>query len=288
MNINLGKAIKLIRTNKGLTQTYISNGILTQGNLSKFENLNLEISGRSLIAILSRLEMSLEEFIYINNGFRITKRNNIIQKFYSLSYNDRKAIINLLNDIEKYPKEGDDFLIESIEEICTSLMTLLKTNNREKARKGISKVWTHLSKRNHLYISDIYLLNSMVFFFPVQNGREIIKYLFRGIDKYKNFKGIEKIKINCLLNFSIILIKNREYKEALIYIENAISICKIHKEYSNISVCYIRKGICLNQINKESKTVFWFNKGFNLLKALDETDLLDQLNDEVERLNYRV
>ncbi|MGE7949179.1 helix-turn-helix domain-containing protein [Lysinibacillus sp. NPDC093688] len=288
MNINLGKTIKLIRENKGLTQTYISNGILTQGNLSKFENLNLEIGGSSLIAILNRLEMSLEELLYINNNFRITKRNNIIQKFYSLSYNDRKAVKNLLNDIGKYSEKADDFLMEAIEEICTSLMILMKTNNMEKARKGVSNIWAHLSKRNHLYISDIYLLNSMLFFFPHQAGREIIKYLFRGIDKYKNFKGIEKIKINCLLNFSVILIKNREYKEALIYIENAISLCKLYKEYLNISVCYIRKGICLNQIKKENKTVFWFNKGFKLLIALDEMDLLDQLKDEVERLNYRV
>ena len=97
---------------------YVSNGILTQGNFSKFENLNLDVGGTSLIAILNRLEMSLEEFLYINNNFKITKRNNIIQKFYSLTYNDRIALKNLLNDIEQYSKEDDDFLIEAIEKIC--------------------------------------------------------------------------------------------------------------------------------------------------------------------------
>lgn len=85
-------------------------------------------------------------------------------------------------------------------------------------------IWSHLSKRNNLFISDIHLLNSMLFFFPLQTGKEIIKFLLRGIDRYKNFRGIEKIKIDCLLNFSFILIKHREYKDALIYIENALQI----------------------------------------------------------------
>jgi len=167
-------------------------------------------------------------------------------------------------------------------------LIFIKTKDIENARIGINSIWTHLSKRNHLYISDIYLLNSILFFFPLQIGREIIKYLLRGIDKYKNFKGIEKMKINCLLNFSIFLIKNREYKDALIYIENAISMCKLYKNYSKITVCYIRKGICLNQINRECKSgLFWINKGFNLLKEMDETDLIVQLKDEVKRLNYK-
>ncbi|MEB2301387.1 helix-turn-helix domain-containing protein [Lysinibacillus xylanilyticus] len=288
MNINLGNTIKLIRENKGLTQAYISDKILTQGNYSKFENLNLDIGGASLIAILNKLELSLEEFLFIKNNFTITERNSIIQKFHSLTYNDRKGLINLLNDIEKYSKRKNDFLIESIEKICNSLLIFIKTKDIENARIGINSIWTHLSKRNHLYISDIYLLNSILFFFPLQIGREIIQYLLRGIDKYKNFKGIEKMKINCLLNFSIFLIKNREYKDALIYIENAISMCKLYKNYSKITVCYIRKGICLNQINRECKSgLFWINKGFNLLKEMDETDLIVQLKDEIERLNYK-
>jgi len=114
MNINLGNTIKLIRENKGLTQAYISDKILTQGNYSKFENLNLDIGGASLIAILNKLELSLEEFLFIKNNFTITERNSIIQKFHSLTYNDRKGLINLLNDIEKYSKRKNDFLIESI------------------------------------------------------------------------------------------------------------------------------------------------------------------------------
>lgn len=74
------------------------------------------------------------------------------------------------------------------------------------------------------------------------------KFAFRHIEKYKNFQNINRIKINFLINLSLLYLKKQDYNMALKQLENSIELCKIEKLFINLSICYIRKGICLNNL----------------------------------------
>ncbi len=280
---NYGKTLKKIRVGKGFSQKYVSNNICTQGNFSKFElGENKDIKHSTLSEFLVRIETSYEEFRYIDNGYTMPLRDEIINKFYNQTYNNSENLLQLQRNCMSYLKEfPEDKLINKIFIIIKSLTILANTNDIHNAKLLAEPIWTELSRRDNLYLSDIFFLNSILYIFPIETAVEMKKFAFRHIEKYKNFQNINRIKINFLINLSLLYLKNRDYNMALKQLENSIELCKIEKLFINLSICYIRKGICLNNLGHCG--LYWQNKGMNMLEVLDESDLLTILETEVEK-----
>ena len=280
---NYGKTLKKIRVGKGFSQKYISNNICTQGNFSKFElGENKDIKHSTLSEFLVRIETSYEEFRYIDNGYTMPLRDEIINNFYNQTYNNSENLLQLQRSCISFLKEfPEDKLINKIFIIIKSLTILANTNDLHNAKLLAEPIWMELSRRDDLYLSDIFLLNSILYIFPIETAVEMKKFAFRHIEKYKNFQNINRIKINFLINLSLLYLKNHDYNMALKQLENSIELCKIEKLFINLSICYIRKGICLSNLGHCG--LYWRNKGINILEVLDEIDLLSILETEVEK-----
>lgn len=271
-----------------MTQSYVSNGIITQGNYSKFEKSILDVSSTSLKKMLDRLEVSLEELVYIENDYNYNQRDFLIYRFYNLIYNDEKLLQGLADDISAYLSLDNDIFIKNIKKVCIALIVFIKTKDIDKARIEVEDIWKTLSRRNHLYISDIHLINSMLFLFPLATSREIKIFLFRCIDRYKGFQKVEKIKINCTINFSILLIKEKQYSEAIQEIDSIHELCHRYSDYLSMAICNIRKGVCITHVNHDlTSGLNYINKGLNLLHAMEENKILEIFNDEIERYIFK-
>lgn len=279
---NYGKTLKKIRVGKGFSQKYVSNNICTQGNFSKFElGENKDIKHSTLSEFLVRIETSYEEFRYIDNGYTMPLRDEIINNFYNQTYNNSENLLQLQRSCFSFLKEfPEDKLINKIYIIIKSLTILANTNDIHNAKILAEPIWTELSRRDNLYLSDIFLLNSILYIFPIETAVEMKKFAFRHIEKYKNFQNINRIKINFLINLSLLYLKNHDYNMALKQLENSIELCKIEKLFINLSICYIRKGICLYNLGHCG--LYWRKKGKNMLEVLDQSDLLSILETEVE------
>ncbi|WP_342505975.1 helix-turn-helix domain-containing protein [Sporosarcina sp. FSL K6-2383] len=276
----IGQIIGNIRRSKGYSQEYVSRGILSQGTYSKFENYNIGIRITTFNRILEKLEISPEEFEYIKNGYKYTFREEIINKVFNLSYNNEEILDDILSDTSVYLKGNEDLLIKNLSKICTSLILLSRTSNIEEARIPLKKVWDILSKRNHFYIIDIYLINSILFLFPLETALEIRNFTFRSIERYKNFQDVERLKINISINIMLLLIKEKRFKEAYLESEQIINLCKQHQDYFRLAICYVRKGICMNHIEMSGKE--WIQKGKNILTAIEEVAAVKLLEDEIK------
>lgn len=286
---NYGETIKKIRVGKGFSQKYVSNNICTQGNFSKFElGENKDIKHSTLSEFLVRIETSYEEFRYIDNGYTMPLRDEIINNFYNQTYNNSEKLLQLQQSCISFLKEfPEDKLINKINIIIKSLAILANTNDIHYAKLLAEPIWEELSRRDNLYLSDIFLLNSILYIFPIETAVEMKTFAFRHIEKYKNFQNINRIKINFLINLSLLYLKNSDYNMALKQLENSIELCKIEKHFINLSICYIRKGICMNNMGKCG--LYWSHKGMNMLEVLDQFDLLSILKTEVEKYsNYIV
>ncbi|MBD8036291.1 XRE family transcriptional regulator [Solibacillus sp. A46] len=280
---NYGETVKKIRVGKGFSQKYVSSNICTQGNFSKFElGENKDIKHSTLSEFLVRIETSYDEFKYINNGYSMPLRDEIINNFYNQSYNNSDDLLQLQQSCISYLKEcPEDKLINKINIIIKSLSILANTNDIHHAKLLAEPIWTELSRRDNLYLSDIFLLNAILYIFPVETAEEMKKFAFRHIEKYKNFQNINRIKINFLINLSLLYLKNSDYNMALNQLESSIELCKLEKQFINLSICYIRKGVCLS--NSGTCGLFWINKGMNMLEVLDQFDLLSILKAEVKK-----
>lgn len=281
---NYGKVIKEIRVGKGYSQQYVCKNICTQGNYSKFEKgENREIKVSILNNFLERLEMSFEEFNYISNNYGMQDRQRIVHQFFNQTYNSERALYKLKNDCSVYLlKNPKDNLLIKINTVLEGMIVLAKSSDFIRASEILATIWEDLSHRNTLYLSDIYLLNAILFVFPKNTATKIKEFAFRHIDKYKGFQNINKLKINFLINLSLINIKEKNFETALSLLNDAIKKCKSEQLFINLSICYVRKGICLNNLNNDDEC--FIEKGLTILKHLEQEELLTIL--EKETKNY--
>lgn len=282
MRILTGEMVSIIRNNKGFSQKYVSSNALSQGAYSKFEQLNTDIRQSTFEHILGKLEMSYDEFRYIQNGYKYSYRTQMLNRLFKLAYNDKIELKKLLEEVTEYLKHNDDSIINDLSSICKSLIILGETNNIEKARIPIMSVWERLSKRDLLYITDIYFFNTILFLFPVDTALEIRKFAFRSIDRYTTYDEMERLKINIFINISLLLIKSEKFEEGLSETEQAIILCKKYSDYLRLAICYIRKGICLNRLNNSEGSV-WIEKGKCILTAVEEYEILKVIDEEINR-----
>lgn len=281
-----GSVVRNIRIDKGYSQDYLTHSEMTQSAYSKFELQNREIRFGVLEKIVEKLELSFEELTFIKNDYNLSDRDRIADEFFNMSFNDTETLNTILIDTEEFLKSEKDYLIRDIQRICEALVLSNKTNSFNEATTIVLPVWDRLSKRNSLYVTDILLLNSILFIFPVADVLEIQKFIFRSIDRYNNFRNIERIKINILLNSTLLLIKDRQISDALSGLDELIVLCKKHSTYLQLAVTYVRKGICLNLLNQEGDT--WINKGKNILIALEQDDLLIGIEKEIDRFKLEI
>lgn len=279
MQTNIGSTIKRIRSDKDFTQKYVVDGVMTQSAYSKFELNKTEITYSSLTSILENIEVTFEEVLYIQNGFKHTEKDAIFKKFISTSYNNEENIKELLNNAVSYLHKKDDQLITDIKSLCEAFLILLYTADTRMLQTTVSSVWRRLSDRNQFYFSDLYLLNSIFYFFPLETMLEIKKLAFKSIERYGDFQNIQRLKINFCVNISLMLIKEKCYVEALKEIEAAIIFSKKQKAYLQLAVCYVRKGICLNSLDNNGYP--WVQKGLELLTVLEEHALLQMATVEI-------
>lgn len=280
---NYSDTLKKIRTDKGYSQKYIAENIITQGNYSKLENnLHEDIKTFTFQQVLNRLEITFEEFLFIHNGFEYTLRDLIIKKFFSQTYNDIPSLKSLKSDCIKFlESDKHDKFITKILSILTAQQIIAETKNLAAARKSVEPIWLELSLRNNLYLTDIFLLNSILYIFPLETAINIKNFAFRQIEKYGDFFNINRLKINFNLNLSLMYILEFKYNNSLELLYETILLCKKEKKLNLLAICYIRKGICLNCLSESTED--WINRGIEILKLLEEDELLKLLLDEISR-----
>lgn len=280
MHTSIGSVVKKIRSDKDYPQMYVVDGAMTQSAYSKFELNKTDITFSSLSRILENLEVTFEEFLYIQNEYSHTEKEAIVKKFFSISYNNEEKVNELLTMAVSYLDKKEDHLISDIKNLAEALLILIHTADKEILLTSVSNVWKRLSMKNQFYFSDLYLLNAIFYFFPLDTMLEIKKLAFKSIERYGDFQDIQRLKINFCVNISLMLIKESCYVEALKEIETAIIFSGKQKAYLQRAVCYVRKGICLNRLGEDG--IPWIQKGMEILSVLEEQELLQMVETEIK------
>ena len=99
-----GDVLKEIRIDRGYSQQYVAEGIMGQSAYSKIERNEIEPTFRKWLAILEKLNISVDEFRYILNKENLTTKEKLINEFLSLNYNHLDDLKLLKDEIVAYLK----------------------------------------------------------------------------------------------------------------------------------------------------------------------------------------
>jgi transcriptional regulator with XRE-family HTH domain len=276
----LSNTIKQVRLMKGLSQKAVANGYLSQGNYSKFENGTIEIPASAMIGILNNLDLELEELIFIDNGYKYSEKERIYREFFRTPVKNQISLENLVTKCDNYLAHNTDTLIMFIRQISLFLIDSIKNSdiyfNKEQAKYLLGV----FSKKEHLYIKDLYIINSIFFLFPIETAHLTMEYIETALKKYGDFQAINRMEVNLRMNYSLMLMKENLEEKALQQLNITLPLVKNYKFSVQMGILYIRMGICLQNLKKPAE-IDYIKKGIAILEVLEETELLTSMTKEI-------
>jgi transcriptional regulator with XRE-family HTH domain len=277
MRWDAGSIYKKIRKSKGLSQNEVCGTSISRTTLSKFENNKLSPSYDTMVYLLLQIDMSEEEFQFVCNDFSYDLRDEIITLFFRQTSNLETAqLFRLLEKGNKYLKTADDIFIRNLMKIIQSL-TLLTNDQIEQIdclpKIIISDVWSKLSKMDEWYYSELRLINSFMYYFPIETVLSFLPKLLETVEKYEKFTPMITIRLSILLNVGLLLIQNNHKEAAIPLLKEAIDLGKEAKRYDYLSIAKVRYAICIDDYKVACE-------GFLLLEMTEENDMLEHLKKE--------
>lgn len=267
---NFGKTIHNLRTRRKMTQQELAQNLFDRSTISKIENNELSTTYENEIKLITRLGLTPNEFEYISNSYQVGTKNQLLYRFLNLDDNvDQEEINGLLQDC-LFVKNDED-----IKRIAIILKSLLLVNNAAAhARELVQPIWFNYLRNIEVFtITDISILNSILFAFDYQTANEIITKIITNLDNRYPF--MKELKANTLINQAIIQMKECQFNSAISILNDLQPLLKSLRQYDKLLVANARIAICQNDKQTALNQV-------SLLQKIGAAKLAKSLKQEVK------
>ena len=279
MRYDFGKVYKEIRESKGLTQEEVCGDVLSRTSLSKIESGKVTPKYENMEFLLRQINMSFEEFDYICHLYQPSQRTEIMQTYLNInSIIGGSGLVHFFETCQNYLKTHHDLPIEEIRDMLEVVIHLRQHGTEQlsdQVKQTIKKLWEKIEKQDTWYESDLKILNTILFSFPIEHLHLITEKILQRLEVYKNYQHLYDLRMAILLNLSTIYLYHQDKNMCQQICYTLLEDSKNKKSYDMLAICYVRIGICRD----DAKLI---QKGFSLLELTDETSILAFLKKEVE------
>ena len=279
MRYDFGKVYKEIRESKGLTQEEVCGGVLSRTSLSKIESGKTTPKYENMEFLLRQINMSFEEFDYICHLYQPSQRTEIMQTYLNMnSIVGSSSLIHFLETCQAYLKSHHDLPIEEVRDMLEVVIHIRQHGTEQlsdQVKQTIKKLWEKIEKQDTWYESDLKILNTILFSFPIEHLHLITGKILQRLEVYKNYQHLYDLRMTILLNLSTIYLYHQDKNMCQQICYTLLEDAKNKKSYDRLAICYIRIGICRDDAEL-------IQKGFSLLELTEETSMLSYLKKEVE------
>ena len=279
MRYDFGKVYKEIRESKGLTQEEVCGNVISRTSLSKIESGKATPKYENMEFLLRQINMSFEEFDYICHLSQPSQRTEIIQTYLNMSsIIGNSSLVDFFETCQNYLKTHHDLPIEEIRDMLEVVIHIRQHGTEQlsdQVKQTIKKLWEKIEKQDTWYESDLKILNTILFSFPIDHLHLITGKILQRLEVYKNYQHLYDLRMAILLNLSTIYLYHQDKNICQQICYTLLEDAKNKKSYDMLAICYVRIGICRD----DAKLI---QKGFSLLELTDETSILAFLKKEVE------
>ena len=279
MRYDFGKVYKEIRESKGLTQEEVCGDVLSRTSLSKIESGKVTPKYENMEFLLRQINMSFEEFDYICHLYQPSQRTEIMQTYLNMnSIIGGSGLVHFFETCQNYLKTHHDLPIEEIRDMLEVVIHIRQHGTEklsDQVKQTVKKLWEKIEKQDTWYESDLKILNTILFSFPIEHLHLITEKILQRLEVYKNYQHLYDLRMAILLNLSTIYLYHQDKNMCQQICYTLLEDAKNKKSYDMLAICYVRIGICRD----DAKLI---QKGFSLLELTDETSILAFLKKEVE------
>ena len=284
--MEMGELIKSLRLERQLTQANLAEGITTRPTLASIENRNNSIDFDILLNILNRLNIRIEEFIFLlQGGFHSTKQTlyaEVYSEYYSKGYISEKLENKLLI---KYEEKNDFFYIA----LYTQMLGIRLRKQEKISLEEEKQLNTNIALlKNHLNIvtnwshMELALFTNCLYLFEDSYIQAVYKRVLKKILSRKKLRlyhdDILVFFLNCIKLFlerdQLLLVKYflEELKKELTQ-KDQLYEKTLYEFYQ--AILDIRMG----ETNSEERII----QILNYLNFLEEKSLAQALTDEFKK-----
>lgn len=279
MRYDFGKVYKEIRESKGLTQEEVCGNVLSRTSLSKIESGKATPKYENMEFLLRQINMSFEEFDYICHLYQPSQRTEIMQTYLNMSsIIVSSGLVDFFETCQDYLKTHHDLPIEEIRDMLEVVIHIRQHGTEQlsdQVKQTIKKLWEKIEKQDTWYESDLKILNTILFSFPIEHLHLITGKILQRLEVYKNYQHLYDLRMAILLNLSTIYLYHQDKNMCQQICYTLLEDAKKKKSYDRLAICYVRIGICRDDARL-------IQKGFSLLELTEETSMLSYLKKEVE------
>ena len=279
MRYDFGKIYKEIRESKGLTQEEVCGDVLSRTSLSKIESGKVTPKYENMEFLLRQINMSFEEFDYICHIYQPSQRTEIMQTYLNMnSIIGGSGLVHFFETCQNYLKTHHDLPIEEIRDMLEVVIHICQHGTEQlsdQVKQTVKKLWEKIEKQDTWYESDLKILNTILFSFPIEHLHLITGKILQRLEVYKNYQHLYDLRMAILLNLSTIYLYHQDKNMCQQICYTLLEDAKNKKSYDMLAICYVRIGICRNDAK-------FIQKGFSLLELTEETSMLAYLKKEVE------
>ena len=279
MRYDFGKVYKEIRESKGLTQEAVCGNVLSRTSLSKIESGKATPKYENMDFLLRQMNMSFEEFDYICHLYQPSQRTEIMQTYLNMSsIIGSSGLVDFFETCQNYLKTHHDLPIEEIRDMLEVVIHIRQHGTEQlsdQVKQTIQKLWEKIEKQDTWYESDLKILNTILFSLPIEHLHLITGKILQRLEVYKNYQHLYELRVAILLNLSTIYLYHQDKNMCQQICYTLLEDAKNKKSYDRLAVCYVRIGICRDDVKL-------IQKGFSLLELTEETSMLSHLKNEVE------
>ena len=279
--MHFGQTLKKIRQNRALTQLDVCDGIMKQGTYSRIENGQLDIGAAELAKIVERLNISLNEFLFIHQNYEATPRQQLINDYINIELTIASQLKEKRKAVALYLQKHRDVEIETILYSYDTMIALMEQKDMDVVRSIAEKVWARLQKLDYWYMTDLEILNATIMYFPFETAVEVANTAIARIDAYTHFeKDLTYLKLYFKVNLSYLYLEEKRYEECLRLLETAQNQYSKLLTYQTLGFILTRIIICKHHLGMAIDEDW--NKLSMLRQLFDDEEVFDVLLEELQ------
>jgi Rgg/GadR/MutR family transcriptional activator len=247
----VGPVLRKIRKQKNMTLQYVAAGIMDASHLAKVEKGLITTNSENFLALLSKLNVSQEEFLLSCEEEPFLKRQLTVDFSRYFTQGDDEALKRLELKVRKLVQENSDESYLHLQELCEAGWLFLKSQHDFRSIKGKGQ-----TIKIYLYNTEVWsqyeyvLVTNCLFLFET---REIYFFSKKANRLFQSIKDNQTkfILSSLLYNASVILLEKGEIKEALEISNYAIEVASKNFLGFQLLCSQVIHRVCLSLIEKK-------------------------------------
>ncbi|MFZ8764630.1 Rgg family transcriptional regulator [Enterococcus diestrammenae] len=203
-----GDLIKLKRKNRKISRKELSKNICSVNFLQRVENQNAKVDFETMLLLLDKMNIQMDEYIHELNSFSMTKKDKYRHQFILAVSNPDSTQIFLDQMTDEFEKTKDLFYLLLAIEMKLVCQKLPNHSDIIVSDKEISIVYNYLETLETWDYFELALYGNCLYIFSEKNLTFDLKDVLSRFNKTSSLPKHKRAELKFIVNYLIILFEN--------------------------------------------------------------------------------